>query len=180
MQRFLVVTGLPASGKTTLASRLRDDLRVPMLDKDAILEKLFDRVSVQDLNSRSRLSREADETLISEAKQLPQAIVVSWWRHPASTSDTGTPIEWLQHGSAVELYVTCPIELAATRFLARQRHPGHFDSRWSREELVRWLQRQASYGPLGVGKCIEVGAEVVYSEVLAKVQSALGQAQSVA
>jgi hypothetical protein len=39
---FVVVSGLPASGKTTLARRLADGLGLPLLDKDDILDRLFE------------------------------------------------------------------------------------------------------------------------------------------
>ncbi len=38
----IVVNGLPATGKTTLARRLADDFRLPLLAKDAIKETLFE------------------------------------------------------------------------------------------------------------------------------------------
>jgi len=41
-KRFIVVSGLPASGKSTLARRLAPALGLPLLDKDEILERLFD------------------------------------------------------------------------------------------------------------------------------------------
>ena len=38
---FVVVSGLPASGKTTLARRLASVLELPLIDKDDILDRLF-------------------------------------------------------------------------------------------------------------------------------------------
>lgn len=45
----ILVTGIPAAGKSTLAGRLADALALPLLQKDAIKEILFD-----DLGFRSR------------------------------------------------------------------------------------------------------------------------------
>jgi adenylate kinase family enzyme len=41
MSIFIIVTGLPASGKTTLAKELARRLLVPHMDKDTFLENLF-------------------------------------------------------------------------------------------------------------------------------------------
>ncbi len=40
MPRFVVVTGLPASGKSTIARQLCAALALPLLDKDELLEAL--------------------------------------------------------------------------------------------------------------------------------------------
>ena len=42
---FVVVSGLPASGKSTLSRRLATALSLPMLDKDDILEGLFESLA---------------------------------------------------------------------------------------------------------------------------------------
>ena len=39
---LVVVSGLPASGKTTVGRVLSEGLSLPLIDKDAILEALFD------------------------------------------------------------------------------------------------------------------------------------------
>ena len=39
---LVVVSGLPVSGKSTVAAILNDALSLPLLDKDSILEALFD------------------------------------------------------------------------------------------------------------------------------------------
>ena len=44
----ILVNGLPATGKTTLARRLATDLRLPLLAKDAIKETLFDTLGWSD------------------------------------------------------------------------------------------------------------------------------------
>lgn len=47
--RFLIiVTGRPAAGKSTLAKRLSQELKVPLVSKDEIREVLFDRLGWDD------------------------------------------------------------------------------------------------------------------------------------
>jgi predicted kinase len=45
---IVVVCGPPASGKTTLARAIADDLRLPLLSKDAVKEVLFDALGSGD------------------------------------------------------------------------------------------------------------------------------------
>lgn len=161
MPRFIVVSGLPASGKSTLALRLGAALGLPVLDKDAILEALFERSPVEGSEHRRALSREADGLLVQQAGSLPQAILVSWWRHPASTESTGTAVTWLHAAGieVIEVHIDCPPDLAAARFVRRRRHPGHLDGRWDERTLREAFARHARLGPLGLGVCIEAAAD---------------------
>jgi hypothetical protein len=47
-QPFVVVSGLPGSGKTTLGRRLARALGLPLIDKDDILERLFETKGIGD------------------------------------------------------------------------------------------------------------------------------------
>jgi predicted kinase len=62
-RRFVVVSGLPGSGKTTVGRHLAAALDLPLLDKDAILEGLFERKGIGDTAWRRALSRESDSIL---------------------------------------------------------------------------------------------------------------------
>lgn len=159
--RFLVVSGLPASGKSSLGSALAQALAVPLLDKDALLEALFDQRGVGDTSWRRQLSQAADRGLQQQAAKLPAAVLVSWWRHPRSTGDSGTPIAWLTSLPAlpVEIHCRCSPAIAAQRFVSRTRHPGHLDQRWSRADLFATFSEQALLGPLRIGPLLEVNTE---------------------
>lgn len=60
---FVVVSGLPASGKSTLASALASAMKFAYLDKDVFLENLFHLEGVGDAQHRRRLSKRADKQL---------------------------------------------------------------------------------------------------------------------
>jgi shikimate kinase len=158
MDGFVVVTGLPASGKSTLAKALSANLSIPLIDKDAFLEALFENQQAQNLKTRGTLSRLADDGFRTNACSVKSAILVSWWKHPHSHGGSGTPTEWLAGlpGSHTEVHCKCSPTLAAQRFLARKRHPGHFDQRWTYPELLDSFEQQALLGPLGLGHLIEV------------------------
>lgn len=161
MNRYVVVSGLPASGKSTLAKALAQSLSLPLLDKDHFLEIRFDSKGIGDTQWRKDLSREADEFLRMHAEQSAGAVLASWWKHPQSTSDSGTPIEWLSSlpGAKVEVYCRCGADVAVKRFLSRTRHAGHLDGRWSYPELLADFEKHASLGPLRIGPLVEVSTE---------------------
>ncbi len=77
MKRFVVVSGLPASGKTTVEAAVASALGLPLLDKDAILETLFAKDGIGDPRWRSRLSRIADDLLQSQAVASDGAVISS-------------------------------------------------------------------------------------------------------
>jgi hypothetical protein len=132
-----------------------------MLDKDDILEALFESRGVGDAEWRRRLSRIADQELIERATKLPAAVIASWWQHPRSLAASGTPSEWLRtlRGEVIEIYCVCKPSIAASRFVQRTRHPGHVDGQYTSEALLESFQTQASFGPLGVGRTLEVSTE---------------------
>ena len=66
-QALVLVSGLPGSGKTTLARRISPQLGLPVVDKDDILERLLESRGTGDADVRQALSRESDVILRREA-----------------------------------------------------------------------------------------------------------------
>ena len=161
MTRFVAVSGLPASGKTTLGRALASALALPFIDKDAILEALFEREGMGDTAWRQRLSQAADAAFAQQAEASGGAVLASWWRHPLSNLATGTPTDWLRRLPAglVEVHCQCSAVSAADRFMARVRHPGHLDGRWSRGDLLARFEQQAAFGALGVAPVVRVDTD---------------------
>ncbi len=157
--RFVVVSGIPGCGKSTVGRALAEHLDAPYLDKDEILESLFDGLECSNEETRHRLSRAADQDFESKALSCTRAVLDSFWRHPSANTQSGTPSGWLTAPEvhSVEVLCGCPPELAATRFLKRTRHDvGHLDSTWNRASLVAQSRNLMHRLPLGVGALIEV------------------------
>lgn len=161
VQRYVIVTGIPASGKTTVAHAVATALGLALLDKDEILESLFTSQGIGDGQWRTQFSRAADDALQEKARSSGGAVIASWWRHPASRADTGTPVEWLSSlpGVLLELHCLCSPEVAAERFLSRKRHGGHLDHLKTHAELLASFRKQAALGPLNLGRVISVNTE---------------------
>ena len=155
---FIVFSGLPASGKSTLARQIAPRLRLPLLDKDDFLDRLFAERGVGDAAWRAALSREADAQFTSAAQQLPGACLVSWWRHPHSPHNSGTVVDWLTtlRGPLIEIRCECRVETAVERFVGRRRHAGHLDETRSRDELLGELTPLASFASLDCDMTISV------------------------
>ena len=179
-RRFVVVSGLPGSGKSRLASQLAPVLGLAVIDKDEILERLFALKGAGDPAWRRTLSRESDLIFQQEAQASEGALLVSFWRVPGMSPATGTPTDWLSGLSArvVHLQCACPAEIAAARFSRRQRHRGHLDQTRSPREILESIQDLSRFGPLNVGSLVTVdtSAEVRLGEAAAAIEAAFRSA----
>jgi hypothetical protein len=155
---FVVISGLPASGKTTLGRRLAPALNLPLIDKDDILDRLFEAKGVGNAAWRRTLSRESDVILQQEATSSNGAVLASFWRLPGMPSDSGTPTDWLDAPShhVVNVHCACDLEVAASRFLQRRRHPGHLDGESSSTEVLVSLRKLTQLPTLNIGQRIDV------------------------
>jgi len=60
---LVIITGLPATGKTTLGRRIAAELKLPFVYKDGIKELLFDTLGWSDIEWSQRLGRASTELL---------------------------------------------------------------------------------------------------------------------
>jgi predicted kinase len=142
MNRSLViVNGAPASGKTTLAAPLAQEFRLPLIQKDAIKETLFDALGTGDVDWSRRLSEASFEMMFTLARGPGSKILEGNFRPDQKDRllDLGA--------SPIEIFCHCSPEELVRRFegRAQERHPGHHPL--TREELVE----RAQYGPLDLG-----------------------------
>lgn len=108
--------------------------------------------------------------MMKERVQLIQsAILVSHWKHPALSSPSGTPTEWLfELPHVTEIYCACDPEVAVERFLHRERHAGHGDARATQEELREQFLGLSALGPIGLNRVLTVdtGTELDISAIV--------------
>ncbi|MGH6611558.1 MAG: hypothetical protein ACRECQ_15020, partial [Burkholderiaceae bacterium] len=130
-------------------------------DKDDFLDALLDVAAERTAEVRHELSRAADEQFQISALEREQVVLSSWWRHPESSSASGTPVSWLAAPDlkVVELHCRCPPAVAVARFLARQRHPGHLDALREPDHLAEQFACAAAHGPLFPSRAIVCNTE---------------------
>ncbi len=161
VKQFIIVSGLPASGKSWLAQQVSRSIGFRLFDKDDFLEELFKKKGIGDSEHRWSLSREADLLFQSAALASDSAVLASWWKHPLSLEQSGTPMDWLiPLGSrSIEIYCKCDATVAVRRFMNRDRHPGHLDDLRSYDVLLESFKAQ-DFGPLDIGRVLQVSTEV--------------------
>jgi chloramphenicol 3-O-phosphotransferase len=177
--RFVIVSGLPASGKTTLARRLSRPLGLPVIDKDDILESLFESKGAGDAARRRQLSRESDAELRARAESSGGAILVSFWHGPGMAADSGTPTRWLLDlpGPRVHVACRCAAEIAHARFARRTRHPGHLD-RQSARTLEAFVALERALHGLHEGAAlvrVDTSRTPVIDEVTREIEAAFAR-----
>lgn len=157
MSSFVVISGIPGSGKSTIGRAIAAELRWPLLDKDDYLEALFRESGGSTIEERQSLSRESDALFETDARSAGQAVLCSFWRPPNSKSSSGTPSSWLCESRfrVLEVVCRCPFPIAAQRFLSRARHSGHHDGAWNEASLLAQSKRVDAHLPLGVGALLE-------------------------
>jgi predicted kinase len=158
---ILLISGGPASGKSTLARGLAQIVGYPLISKDTIKESLFDSLGaplgtgIQAPAELSRmLSRAAMEVLWLLAPGCPQVMLEANFR-PRSDYERER-ITGLQ-GRKLEVYCHCTPEEAARRFRERatkaEHHPAHSMKTLS-AELLKEFDR-----PLALCPVIDVDTE---------------------
>lgn len=161
---FVVVSGPPASGKSTLAPLLARELALPLVAKDTIKDALMSLLPVPDVETSRQLGRAAVAAMLAVAAQSPTGAVIesNFYRSVAAERLRLLP------GRVVEVFCRCDREVAAHRYRARAgtRAAGHFDGLRTMEEL--WNDEVAE--PVAGGwRVLEVDANqpVDLAEVLA-------------
>lgn len=153
---FIVVSGAPGAGKTTLATALAARLSLPLFSKDHIKESLAESLGgpTAELEYSRRLGGAAMELLWRLAADAPAAVLEANFR-PQSDYERERLSQL--RGRVIEVYCDCPAAEVARRFAVRaaeQAHPAHPLQALTPELLAEYDR------PVGVGLLARVDTSV--------------------
>lgn len=152
---LLLVSGMPASGKSTLAEQLARELQVPFFTKDGIKELLFDAEDVEmsqmDEETSERLGAQAMTVLYDIAQRILDANGSLLLEANFRAQLARTQIEpFLSQAIVRQVACHVPVEQVVQRFEERQsgheRHPVHAEVD-DTQHLAEDLERK-DYGPI--------------------------------
>ncbi len=130
---FVIVSGPPASGKSTMAPAVARELSLPLIAKDTIKDALMSVLPVPDVEMSRQVGRGAVAAMLAVAAESPVGAVIesNFYRSVAVDALRRLP------GLVIEVFCRCGRTTAAARYSARAgtRHAGHFDGVRSLEEL---------------------------------------------
>ena len=115
MRLFVVVSGPPASGKSTLAPALAHELQLPLIAKDTIKDALMETMAVPDVAASREIGRAAVLAMLAVAAESPIGAVIesNFYRSAAVQDLRQLP------GLVVKFFCRCTPDEAARRYAAR-------------------------------------------------------------
>lgn len=129
---LILVSGPPASGKTTLARRLAAEFGLPLVNKDGIKELLFDTLGTKDYAWSQELGRASIALLYDFlARLLAAGVSVIAESNFHSQADSEKIAALRQQHDFVPLQIHCTASAAVLeerneqRRHTGERHPGH-------------------------------------------------------
>lgn len=151
---LVVVTGMPSSGKTTVAEGLARQLRLPLLAKDAIKESLFASLGADDVHSSGRLGA-ASYGLIFALARIVLGSGASLIVEANFFRDQEREFASLPTHRLVQVHCDAPLPILLERYASRSRHPGHHDAEKIKELPARF--DSGVHGPLSLsGQMIQL------------------------
>ncbi len=148
---LVVVTGPPASGKSSTARRLAERLTVPFVSKDIFKERLYEQFgSVEELQEPIEQAALAILFSVVEAQLAAGVSIVAESDFHVGSDPTRLGELAEEHDAAVlQVHIGGDVDALVTKFARRaaegERHPGHGDEPEDAVELRRKLE--ADYWP---------------------------------
>ena len=177
----IIITGPPASGKTTLVRELGRRLHLPLLSKDLFKETLFDQLGWSDREWSRRLGIASMALLFRSAGALLEAGQSALLESNFYAAvDTGPLLELADVSGCRYIQVVCSASAATLeqryrqRSLTGERHPGHTQSESLDETVSRLLTgRWDALDLPGPVIAVDTDAEVDMNNIVSVVRRAM-------
>jgi len=145
---LVVVTGMPSSGKTTVAEALARELRLPLITKDEIKESLYERLGTGDVSWSGRIGAAAYALIFTLARRM-LSLGVSVGVEANFFRDQEPDIASLPEHRMVQLHCEAPLAILLERYASRSHHAGHHDAEKIKELPDRFAS--GAHSPLSLG-----------------------------
>ena len=181
MAWLIIVTGMPAAGKSVLATWLSKQLAFPFISKDAIKEIMFDALGWSDREWSKRLGAASIELMYYFAHTILMAgksIILENTFRPELASAKLSALAHQANAGTIQIICRASPEVVYQRFKQRAeaglRHPGHVDMQTMDEAKILLTQDRPLRLDIG-GEAIDVDSTdfsaLDYESILAQVQA---------
>lgn len=180
---LIIVTGAPASGKTSIAKKLSDSLYLPVFHKDELKEFFYDTIGSQDEEFMHKLGATSFSLLFLIAQNLLSKnislIIEANFKPEYAEKDILTVVQD-KDISIIQIRTLADPEILQERYLKRipERHPGHMETQ-TYESIKHTLNNDIYHQMNLPGRYIEVDTTnwntVDYQELVAKIKNEINQ-----
>ena len=177
---WLIVTGPPAGGKTTLVRRLSQDLAVPVFEKDALKDELYRTLGHGDRDWSRQIGLTAISVLFSTARQMLQAgssVVTEANFYRQFDSERAAEVLQQVRARVVQLHCSASpeilVERNARRRTSAKQWPGHHVM--PDEELLEGIEA-GTWEPLNIPSEIirvDTSEPFTYTSILSEIHEAI-------
>jgi len=177
---IIIVTGRPATGKSTLAKWLSQELKLPLVSKDSIREELFDRLGWKDRMWAQELGKASVDIMFYFARaelEVGHSIIMDNSFYPPVSNPRFQALKEQYQAESIQIVCDSDRDTLFQRFKSRaesgKRHPGHGDQAVLAELYLNLSDTSLPILDIG-GGVIEVDstdfAKVDYQGLLEKVK----------
>jgi predicted kinase len=158
--KLIIATGRPAAGKSTLAGRLAQELKLPIISKDGIREVLLDRLGIKDRPWAQLLGRASIDLMFHFARaefEAGRSIILDNAFDPTLSNSRFRGLIAEYTADCLQIVCNSDNETLFQRFKSRvesgNRHPGHREE-MAYGQLRESLSREES-------PVLDIGGEVI-------------------
>ncbi len=179
---LIIITGHPATGKTTLGRKLSEYLKIPVLCRDDIKESLFDSLGYDDREWSRKMGGASFDLLYQLTETMLKVnapVIVETFFHGQIDRERFLKLKQKYDYLPIEINCKATENVRAKRFIERNengnRHPGHVDHNNYMNMSMGKLKEEKTSLDLG-GKFFEIDTtdfnNVDYDKLFSDIKSA--------